>query len=374
MNINLLDPGLLQLCGHHFDIDYKVVRQLVSAGHSVRVYSHINADKAIAASLSSMAKTVPLFRQQPYIRPARFDPVAGELLLYQLQTTQLADDLKRVSEADIWLWPSIFAPQLNACAVSGRRVPVAGCVHISCSTDEWPHGRLFWRCSFLNAERTKTPIHIGTIEPEQSYEYLPLTVNGTFPCFPYPMEGNPISQPKQSLNTIGFFGHQRREKWGQDAVRLIEQLVKKGYRILFQDSSGKIKLPSHPSITSLGYVSNLGDLISRCDLTVLPYDPERYKMKSSGILCESLASGIPAIAPYGSAPGRWIERTGAGKLFIGLTAEDIYRTVEAARNDYKSIAAAAFTTSAGWLDHHGIERFVNALCNECKVKGNHHRH
>ncbi len=356
-----MDPGLSRFAGHHFDIDIKVAKRLVADGHDVCIYARRTADPDMMAMLEAVTQTRALFRPGAYEDPTRLDPIAGELLIYERATRLLTEDLAQTREADLWLWPSLFASQLNACANARRGVPVAGCVHTEPEPFEGSIGPVLWRHAFLNARHRGLALRIGGIEPEHRHAYLPLTAAERFETLPIPHEGKPVPEPRSTLRTVGFLGHQRGEKGAGLLPGLIKGLMKDGLRVVVQDSGGNLRLPADPSVVSLGYVQDITDAILQCDLVVLPYLPERYRIKGSGILWESLASGIPVVAPFATAPGNWIERTGAGTLFTHGTEASILQAVLRARENYPEIAAAAFAASRAWPREHGVGPFIAAM-------------
>ena len=103
MKINLMDPGLIGLQGHHFDINLRVARQLVADGHHVHVYASKFASEVVSQAFIPLAKFTPQFQSGPYQRPKSIDPVAGELLVYTQQSAILAQELRRTDAADLWL-------------------------------------------------------------------------------------------------------------------------------------------------------------------------------------------------------------------------------------------------------------------------------
>lgn len=356
-----MDPGLAALAGHHFDLDLRVARHLVNDGHEVVVHAHQQVLDAVVRGLEGVAPVKRLFRAFPYTRPAEFDPLAGEAMMHIHHCGVLAHDLAQVEPADLWLWPSIFATQLHACAIAAPKVPVAGCVQVPPASLHQPGGAAWWRQAFVAADKAGLPLRIGGMEPEHRYDFLPLTVDHRFTTFPCPFEGSPIAQPRAALRTVGFFGHQRTEKGDRLIPALIEKLLALGHQVVMQNSQGRRLFADHPRVTQLGHVAHIAEEIARCDLVILPYDPNQYRRKGSGILLEAMATGIPVIAPFDTAPGRWVERTGSGELFVSLTEADILKAFQAAAADYPRLSRAAFEAAQAWKQAHGMRRFVNAM-------------
>src|SRR5207249_2422257 len=53
------------------------------------------------------------------------------------------------------------------------------------------------------------------------------------------------------------------------------------------------------------------DLLSSGDIVLLPYDRDSYYARSSGILAESLAAGIPSLVPAGT----WMAKQFVGEIY-----------------------------------------------------------
>jgi glycosyltransferase involved in cell wall biosynthesis len=361
MNISLMDPGLIDVAGHHFDLDLKMVRLLRDDGHRVRVYCHRAAIRQVLDAIAPHAEVIPLFQVSPYLDHRTLDAHAGELIAYLRGSQIVAADLRGVAPADLWLWPTLTSAQLNACATVAPHADVSGCIHAGTRTEEQPNGGMWWRYSFLAAHRSGMRLRIGAIEPGHRQSLLPLTTDGAFEDFPNFYEGAPASLPKQSLSTIGFFGHQREEKGRSVIAPLVRALTARGYRLVVQDSRGRFIAANDERIRVMRFVENLAEEISRCDLVVLPYAPDRYRNRGSGILMDALASGVPVVAPRGTFPGHWVEQTGAGTQFVSPTPEEILSAIERARTGFPALAAAAHAASIAWKQRYGLRRFVDAM-------------
>lgn len=361
MRIHLLDPGLQGRAGHHFDLDLRLARQLTAHGHEVRVHAHASVHDEVRQAFESVAPLEPLFRSGPYLRPQQLDPYAGELMAYQTQTRMLAEDLHALASADVWLWPTLMAAQLKACAEVRARALVAGCLHTPVVSEEYPNGTMWWRDALVAANHAQLRLRLGAFEPEHRYEYLPLTTDGAFEMFPCYFEGVPAQAARTDMRTIGFFGQLRVEKGESLIPALVESLLPRGYQLVVQSSGRTMALPDHPGLKTLDFVPNLADEIARCDLVVLPYLPNRYRRKSSGVLMDALASGVPAVVPFDTTLGRWIDRTGAGTQFVRPDVAQVLAAIDQARAHFPRIAQAAFQTSVMWRSRHGFDRFVQAM-------------
>lgn len=139
MDIALLDPGLQNSAGHHLDLDLAIITELKRRGHRVSVFAHQKLDARAGDLLKSADRVIPLFRVTPYRTPALiepelvprfFDPLAGSLSLFIDGAKAVAEDLRTVKDFDLWLWPSLFASHLLACADASPPTLVSGCIHV----------------------------------------------------------------------------------------------------------------------------------------------------------------------------------------------------------------------------------------------------
>ena len=370
MKINLMDPGLVGQAGHHFEWVANIVRQLVARGHSVHVYSHTALPEAPRNALSLLAPVTPIFSAHPFVGPGdarQIDPIAGEYYLYRNLSQTTARELDQTGDADLLLWPTVSAYQLNACALSRRNIPVSCCVHYTPDIGGFKTGATWWRDAFLNMRRSKAPLRCGSFVPSLRKHYLPITADGSFVLFPAPHGARRIEAPREILGTVGFFGAQRPEKGLHILRGLIARFISDGLRVLAHDSYNGLKVhqPS-PQLSVIGYVPDLVAEISKCDLVVLPYDPSEYKDRGSAIAYDALAAGIPIIAPFDTVPGDLVESSGAGRTFLYFDEESILRAAADCRASYANVAEAAFRFSSVWNPANGYGPFVDAMIGEVR--------
>jgi glycosyltransferase involved in cell wall biosynthesis len=361
MKINILDAGIRYLAGHHYDYGLKLVRELVSAGHDVHVYGASIMDDEVAAHFGALAPVTKHFTIWPHTVPEKYDFYAGSFVQHRVEPPIIARDLKKVRSADLWIFPTIWAQEIAACAIAGVDVPVVGCVYWDPGIEWKSDDARFLRSALLLAHAAKVDISLTSVEPEMRSRFLPIIPNGKFVTIPQPADGPPLLEPKTELKRIGFLGHQRVEKGATMLQSLLPRLVDDGYSITYQDSFAQVQLPDLPGVQRLGFVPDIAEAIAECDFVVLPYDVDPYRARGSGIVVECLALGVPVTAPVGTLPGRTIERHGVGPLFAIARPRPVYNAIKIADRNFASFATRAHQVAVHFAARNGSARFANAL-------------
>ena len=361
MKINILDSGLCYRVGHHYDYDLKLLRRLVQADHDVHVYGHAGMSDEVVEDFGGSGGATRLFGKHPYQGPDEYDWYAGDIVQFRRESASIAEELRSVRQADIWVWPTIRAQEIDACAARGLKVPVVGCVYWEPGIESRSIGAMLWRDALLSAQDVGLPFTLASVEAELRHRFMPILANGRFAVVPHPVDGPPIPGPKTGLKRIGFFGHQRQEKGLEMMTSLLSRLVREGYQITFQNSDRDCPVPDVPGVDLLEYVEDIAVPIAECDLVVLPYDVHQYRARGSGILMECLALGIPVTAPVGTLPGRTIERLGVGPLFTANSERQIYQAIKATERNYPAFAANAHRNAQQFCKRNGVARFASAL-------------
>jgi glycosyltransferase involved in cell wall biosynthesis len=361
MKIHVLDPGLASVAGHHADMCARVGQSLERAGHQVTLYTHRSFAPPASSPFNRLAWKAH-FSNGPYQPSDSLDAVAGELIHFLHHSEQLADDLLALPPADAWVWPSLFAPQLHACAMHGFSGLISGCLHVPVDYMAPEYGHGWWRYAHLSTSQRKLRLNLGSIEQDVIDSYRGVFPEGMLKLFPVYLDGMPSSPTPGKPLTIGFFGHQREEKGGSLLLELVQQL-KGRFRVLVHDSQGLLaeSLQNEDQVEVHGYVDDLSRLICRCDLVVLPYSPEQYKAKGSGILWEAVGSGVPVVAPAKSTPGRFVLSHNAGTVFEDFTVQGIVQAIDQLSADHARHKAHSMALAAEWQTRHGIEAFMKTF-------------
>lgn len=360
MKINILDAGIRYRAGHHFDHNLRLFKHLVEAGHDVHVYGFSGMDADVEGEFSAVGPLTKLFKTFQY--PSEpYDWYADEIVRYHKESAAFARDLRAVREADLWIWTTIEAHHLNACAARRPKAQVVGCVYWEPGVEAGSIAAMLWRDALLAARHNKLRFTLASVESEMRHRFKPIMGPSTFVVLPQPVDGPPIAEPKNALKRIGFFGHQRNEKGAELMSDLLKMLSADGYAITLQNSNPDFEVSGMPGVELLDYVDDLAEPIARCDLVVLPYEVQKYRARGSGILVECLAVGVPVSAPIGTLPGRIVEQYRVGPLFGSTRTDSIYHAIKSADANYATYADNAFRAAREFGKRNGVAQFASAL-------------
>lgn len=375
MDIALFDPDLHTSAGHHPDLDLKIIRELKRRGHRVSVFAHQKLD-ARAADLLQVADQVnPVFQVSAYrnpslieygLIPAFFDPLSGSLAHFIDGAKIVAEHLKALNKFDLWLWPSLSAIRLLACADTRPAARISGCIHVE--PDFAMHaGNTFWRYAFSRAMAAEASFNLGVPTAELAVVYAAICPEFPPGLRPSYIDGVATAAAPNGMTRIGFFGHQQRHEKGYNLISpIVAKLLEHGYQVVLQDSGASLPPSSHERLEIIGPVADLGEQIRRCDLVVVPYLADTYRIKGSGIVCEAIANGIPVVAPDKTSPGNLVASLGCGRLFGEFSVDNILGAIGLVHADYLSVRSLAQTASRRWAGRNGIRRLVDQLLLECR--------
>lgn len=364
MKISLIDPALHNKAGHHYDINIRVAMELAARGHHISIYTH--RDFASVKDIPGMdnIEFIPLFSHNPYAiaSPPLNDPWAGELRYFQQATQSFSAELTQVARADIWLLPTLFSHQLTALARLDSLPFVVGGIHFP-PTFQLNQGQMFWRIAFLESLNKAGRIKLGVFEEEilLEYEQLLASENQFIHVWPMPFDGAPSSRLRSGLRTVGVLGQQRAAKGLQQLPQTVNNLLQSGYEVILHDSAGTAvaQVESSKSLRVFNHVPVIGDLIQQCDAVLLNYDPVFYRFSGSGIAWESIACGVPFVAPAGTTVSRLIRDFQTGATFCPGDPASMYRVLNAVREDFATYSDKAQLAAAAYKTRHGTAKFVD---------------
>ena len=191
----------------------------------------------------------------------------------------------------------------------------------------------------------------------------------------YPLDPSELETQARDID-ISILGTFRPERGSQllvDILRLVD-LSSPGlkYLVQVQDASDfenlKKILSGHQFQGNLEVVIGHPDQkqyirqMARCKLACLPYAPARYATRSSGVLSECAAYGIPMIIPSNT----WLsDRLDAGEVsaltFEVWTPESIANSILSGIKDIDSLSLKAKRLAPNWFDKNNAKQVIEDI-------------
>ncbi|MEO8668710.1 MAG: glycosyltransferase [Bauldia sp.] len=363
MRINILDPALRSSAGHHLEFDRITAEEMRARGHTVCVVGNLDCEEKTSRRFPPEVRHLRLFRTRPYqVGRGRFR-FAGSFAAYLYAARMIANDLKSVPPADMWIWPTLFAHDLRACGLARAEVPISGVIHRASLDGTWSMTtQLIWRDAARLALRHGLDIRrIGPIEDEMLPELAGALARFSPMTLPVPVEASGTPVRRMRLETVGFFGHQS-GTYRIDAVgKLAEACANAGLKVIVQDSSERLKPSLRPEIRQVGYVDDLAALVQQADLAILPYAPGTYRTALSGIGAVAIACGVPVLAPAETSIARKLARYNTGLTFADDTAAGVLAAIDTVRADYAAFADRARRAAEVWAVSNNVAGYADAL-------------
>jgi glycosyltransferase involved in cell wall biosynthesis len=96
-------------------------------------------------------------------------------------------------------------------------------------------------------------------------------------------------------------------------------------------------------------------------VVLLPYAPDRYQSRQSGVHLEAKSLGAPVIVPAGTWMAEDVKRLGNGLVFEEYDARSIVECIARAQTQLATLRARAAACAAEHQRNHGADRCVDAI-------------
>jgi len=391
--IHFIQHGLVDRHSHFFGETLGYLDAAKKLNVPIQVWTHVNCEEDIVSLLDAKA----VF---PYIPDALIDsdPVSSELSAYLIFgggfASALAKFLSPKVDAGDWVFVA-YASQIEAYAVAlwlqsmpAHRHPR---VVLFCHRPElvWKIDRqrkkvagnpAFWRFTGQTLKRMGVQARVQVFSADNKLlEYLAwasgLKTQKTGLPSPYFLPLDLALKQKKQFD-IGFMGEYRPER-GRDLMLALIAAIdaqRPGFKYLLQVHHAHEKDEALAALHAMGFGGDVTILpgkvepdvfvkhITQTRLMVLPYFPDRYRMRTSGVLSECTAYGTPCVVPSQTWLSDQVETgAAAGRVFEAWTAESITQATLAAFDQIEQLAHQAALVAADWREKNCATEVLNRL-------------
>jgi glycosyltransferase involved in cell wall biosynthesis len=384
MQITILDPGLLELSGHHFNYNKSIFKECQSRDIPVVIYSQLICDQ----KLMDILPIIPCFDISPY-RATEINNREDMIDKYNYHNFVMQENLS--SRAN-----NKFSPDDIILAFTTTVNEISGILGWYANLEN-PKPRIILQ--FMHH-----PWYLGLQEDPDFCTALLQSAMGawrgddlrvTFAAdndllanflhrisgFPISILPMPIEYPTRSLSPdrprhervrFGFLGDGRAEKGVLHFVNAI--LMQQSANI--PNAEFFIHISNHGGRFAqdvLADVSNCTVICKQfttqeywyaaedCDVIVLPHDPRHYRIRGSGVLFEAMGLDKPVIVAEGSCLDWLMAKYGATGMRFDGTAQSLLNAVRTIANDFDDFKSIARIAGKQVRAMHNPKAFVDAL-------------
>lgn len=203
----------------------------------------------------------------------------------------------------------------------------------------------------------------------------------TFHTLPIPLDDYVDLKKCKSKGplVISYLGDAREEKGVHLLPNIIREIRKSGFckaKVRFRIQAnfpltGNTKIAIHAKKELIGQqddgvevlegpfdTDTYHSMVTTSDIILIPYNPDQYKARSSGIFAEALAAGVPTVFPLGT----WMEKWHQGSGSMGFnTIDEISIVLKRLLESYKECELKSNIFSRDWRERHSARRLISIL-------------
>lgn len=395
MALIILDPNLESEAGHHLAYDLMIAKEALARGQAVTIV----ANQRFRAGSIHGVRILPHFSSTTY-SVRHDDPVTGRFDDIRHFNDELAAELDLLPAALFTRGDAVLAPtvtETHLCGLvgwmksfdpmsaplfvvhlmfpSGVSVNEAGGLVV-----EDPIAALAYRLAGRLVDGAGPPVHVFASGRQHAVEFGAL-FGRSVPAHPLPIRPEPAPGPNASgQEALLFAGDARLDK----GIPLLAPLL-------------RLLAPTHPEWIFSAHVNADGawgeaaaaaalfgaeaarhrnarhldgrlapeeyrSLLGRARLAVFPYDPQRYRRKSSGVLWEAISLGVPVIVPAETWLANEARGWGAGHVaYAAHEPEAIAAAFEQALAEIDPLTQASATAATRYRGANGAPALLDQI-------------
>lgn len=357
----IVDPGLIFKNGHHRDFNINIAAALPKGSAPTKIFVHKKYQLSAEDLALENVEIIPFFSNGPYdhIGVSGTDPIEYHK---DLAKTFLSEIAAIANEYNIIL-PTVFPYLLGVLSKINDDIGnISAVVHHDAELYKEIHNREEWLSAFSLVAGTKNRIRIYSVEEALKEKFQKLAGPSVrLRSAPFPTRVNlfPPASRNQGYPSIGMIGAQHRFQGNMYQEQAISVALECGFRVILQDTS---KEPGHFGVISIyGIVEDFKELITKCSVIFLHYDPEMYKKMGSGVYWETLSCGVPVITTMNTVPSKNVAKYKNGSIIRYGDLDQFKSVLREFRSSYEKFSSAADKARMLALKEIGPKKFVDAV-------------
>lgn len=381
MKLIILENNLRERLGHFLNSTIGLANE--AALNPLVSKVDVFANKRASREVLRLANAQPLFRHVSWHRKTMRTPLASIQELGTLYSRE-CQKIGTLAATDIILVPTAQENQVFGLAMYLESLPpnarpwVVLNFHVDNWTDDAPRKEAI-RDAFLSLEKNGSDKIIVTAQTPARVAKLS-DVCGKIIVRQYPLPQNydlcvaadePVIMSPDPV--IAILGRPMKRKGSADISEVIYKLRERPAKTRFNVQT-KITAPSFLKLLLAKNVSLMigglspqqyGNMLSTADILMMPYDPETYRDRTSGIFCDCAAYGKVAVVPADTwMAGQISEKNAAGVVYEPGVEDGLVDAISHALENLAVLRSQAKQRANYWWQCHSAKAYIDKLLSE----------
>jgi hypothetical protein len=385
MRLVVIDPGLTEMSGHHFNYNNSIFKECKSQGIEVSIYAHSECKQELIDILPIM----PCFDLNTYAYQeinTREDMIYKFNLFNETIEKNLNENLKIPLDRDdvILLLTSTVHHLLGVLAWYSALENPKPRICMQFMHQPWYLGLEddpdFCTSLLQHAMRAwsgDSSFRVTFAADNDLLANFLRKISG-FPIriLPMPIQYPDASPAQDGLGygrvRFGFLGDGRKEKGLHHLVNAIlmqetKNIPNADFFIHISNQNGRsaqdfLKNVENCTVLCKEFTSKeYWDAAENCDVIILPYDPKYYHIRGSGILFEAMGLEKPIIVTEGSCLDWLMAKYGASGMRFDFTPGSLLNAVRTIADNFTDFKTIAQAPGRHVREKHNPKAFVDAL-------------
>jgi glycosyltransferase involved in cell wall biosynthesis len=388
----VVENGLVDQTGHHFNNSIGLRDACAERGIETRFLVHRHADPAVVKALDARA----IFDFGPYDLVSN-DPLAGPLENLIVQGQSFAQALAEIAAGfvgdDLVVVPSTLQNELYGCALGFAQIPAERRPRLALTfivdnffapgTRKLGFDAALYRFAARQLARVaaRDRVLLGANGEESARSFAEVLA---LPVVEFPI---PKAYPPQvagraldgTTPVVAILGHSRAEKGFQlvpdlvarnPGLRFVVQIAPADADAMWNERAAMMRSAANAELVRGALdAADYHALMRRADIVLLPYDAMRMPLRSSGVFAEAVASGKVTVVPDRTWMAAHLSAgRGAGTTFDAFDPGAISAALEIAVARHAELSAHAALAAPLWRERQSAGAYVERVLRSFGVR------
>lgn len=364
--VYILDPGLQIKSGSNYDVVKKLSAFLKKEGCEIFILISKNHKEDVIKSLTEKKiRVIPIFAVSPYNSLLFTKDKKKYFFMIKQTISDLNNVKKQYGKADFSIWSVPMSP-IQLISNLFVKVSKINIYNVELTPQNFSDLAIICYKKFKKKFLSRNDI-LYLSRDDFTEKILKNFLSIRMERYPQLTDSYSKTYLKniEKRFKVGIFGVKEMIQQGifED---IIKKLLNMGFRIFIQDPKGLVtnKFDEEINISFFKYEKKISDIFEQIDFGIYFFNPIRYKLLVSGIVCEAISFGLPIIVPKDNLASETQQIYNCEMSFDWQNSDELFKKINYFIKDFEVIKKISINASKVWNSKEGTDKYIKKLFKE----------